>query len=208
MKIKKLYRNILRIRINNKNKKRLKNTDFSIISSNCLGGVIYHELHLQFKSPTINMYIEAKDFIKFCKNLEFYLKQELKYLNCDEDGHPIVELYDIKLHCIHYKDFEEVKQCWNKRVKRVNLDNLFFIMRERDGCTYQDIIEFDKLPYKNKVIFVHKEMPEIKSAYYIKNTEVNDDPNNKIIGLTAYEGIYTGKRYIDEFDYVGFLNKI
>jgi uncharacterized protein (DUF1919 family) len=208
MEIKKLYRHILRIRINRKNKKRLNNTNFSIISSNCIGGVIYHELGLQFKSPTINMYIESKDFIKFCKNLEFYLKQELKYLKQDADGYPIIELYDIKLHCVHYKNFKEVRESWNKRAKRVNLNNLFFIMSERDGCTYEDIVEFDKLPYKNKVIFVHKEMPEIKSAHYIKNTELKNDSNNKIIGLTAYEGRYTGKRYIDEFDYIGFLNKI
>lgn len=208
MKIKKLYRHILRTRINRKNKKSLKNTDFSIISSNCIGGVIYHELGLKFKSPTINMYMKSKDFIKFCKNLEFYLKQELKYIKQHEKSYPIIELYDIKLYCVHYKNFKEVQENWDKRVKRVNFDNLFFIMSERDGCTYEDIVEFDKLPYENKVIFVHKDMPEIKSAYYIRNTELNGDPDNKIVGLTEYEGRYTGKRYIDEFNYIDFLNRV
>ena len=142
------------------------------------------------------MYMKAKDFIKFCKSLEFYLKQELQLINQNEEKYPIVKLNDVTLYCVHYKNFEEVKEAWTKRTKRVNLERLCIIMSERDECTYEDIVEFDKLPYKNKVIFVHKEMPEIKSSYYIENTELEGDTNNKIIGLTEYEGRYTGKRYI------------
>lgn len=208
MKIKKIYRQILRIRINRKNRKRLKNKNFSIIASNCIGGIIYHELGLQFKTPTINMYIESKDFIKFCKNLDFYLRQDLKPIEQNIEKYPIAKLHDVKLYCVHYKSFSDVKRDWEKRKKRVNLNNLFIMMSERDGCTYQDVIEFDNLPYKNKVIFVHKQMPEIKSAYYIRNTELKNDINNKIISLTEYKGRYTGKRYIDDFDYVDFLNRI
>ncbi|MCI9365660.1 MAG: DUF1919 domain-containing protein [Clostridia bacterium] len=207
-KIRKIYKDMLRRRINKNNIRRLKNTDFTIISSNCIGGVIYHELGIQFQSPTINMYMNSKDFIKFCKNLKFYLEQKIELINQNERNYPVVKLNDITLYCVHYKNFEEVEQAWNKRIKRVNFEKIAIIMSERDGCTYEDIIEFDKLQYKNKVIFVHKDMPEIKSAYYIKNTELDGDSNNKIIGLTEYEGRYTGKRYIDEFDYVDFLNKI
>lgn len=51
-------------------------------------------------------------------------------------------------------------------------------------------------------------MPEIKSAYYIKGTESKDgDKMNKIIGLTAYKGTFTGKRFIDDWDYVDFFNR-
>ena len=207
-KIRKIYKEILRRNINKRNRRNLKNNNFTIISSNCIGGVLYHELGIQFQSPTINMYIEAKDFIKFCKNLEEYLKKDIQYVEQKEREYPVARLGDIKLYCVHYKNFEEVKNAWNKRVKRVNLKRICIIMSERDGCTYEDIVEFDKLPYKNKIIFVHKDMPEIKSAYHIKNTELEGDINNKIIGLTEYEGRYTGKRYIDEFDYVEFFNKI
>ena len=51
-------------------------------------------------------------------------------------------------------------------------------MIERDGCTYEDILEFDNLSYKNKVVFVSKEMPEIKSAIHIPKT--NETINGKI----------------------------
>ena len=60
-------------------KKRLdlKNSDFTIISSNCLGGVISHKLGLKFMSPTVNLFIEPSSFVKFCKNLPFYFEQPL-----------------------------------------------------------------------------------------------------------------------------------
>ena len=80
------------------------------------------------------------------------------------------------------------------------------MMAERDGCTEEDIRSFDALPYKNKVCFVSRPMPEIKSAYYIPGTERNENDEHGIESLTNYIGRFTGKRLIDGFDYVGFLN--
>lgn len=206
-KITKIYRKILRYEINVRNKKRLLNSDFTIISSNCVGGVLYHELGLRFQSPTINMFMNTKDFIKFCKNISFYTSKELRLKDKEAYTYPVVGIDDITLHCVHYKDFDDVQSHWNERVKRINYDNIFLIMSERDGCTYQDLLEFDNLPFKNKVVFVHEEKPEVKSAYYIPNTELNGIDGHWIKGLTEYKGKFTGKRYIDDFDYVGFFNK-
>ena len=52
--------------------KRNKNMDFTIIAQNCIGGVIYSDLGLQFLSPTINMFIEDENFVKLVENLEYY----------------------------------------------------------------------------------------------------------------------------------------
>lgn len=79
-------------------------------------------------------------------------------------------------------------------------------MVERDGCTYEDIQAFDKLPYEHKVIFVHKPMPEIKSACYIPGTELDGTDGQWVQPLTSYIHRFTSKRYIDQFDYVEFLN--
>ena len=64
--------------INKPNRKKLKNKNPSIISSNCNGGFIYHDLNLKFFSPTINLFFYPKDYIKFIANLEYYSKCELK----------------------------------------------------------------------------------------------------------------------------------
>lgn len=85
--------------------------------------------------------------------------------------------------------------------KRINKNNLFILSTDRDGSSYRDIEEFDNLPYKNKVIFTHKYYPHIKSAYYIKGFE-----KNKEVGIfSCFEGM-TGRRYLDQFDYISWFN--
>lgn len=48
---------LLRKAVNWKNQKRLKNRDFSLLSSNCNGVFILHDLGLRFNSPTVNLWI-------------------------------------------------------------------------------------------------------------------------------------------------------
>ena len=45
-------------------REKLKNNDFTIISSECAGGVIYHDLGLRFDSPTINLWFKPDDYLK------------------------------------------------------------------------------------------------------------------------------------------------
>lgn len=57
-----------------KETRQLKNRDFSIIAPNCIGGVIYHRLGMQFLSPTINLCIpDKKQYVRFAANLRHYL---------------------------------------------------------------------------------------------------------------------------------------
>ncbi len=202
-------RKILRIKKNRKDRKRLKNRDFTIIASNCIAGILYHELRIPFLSPTINLYIEAADFVKFCSNLKHYIDAEMSLVDQRENSYPVVRLDDITLYCMHYKSFEEVKYAWNKRKKRIQWGNMFFMMTMRDGATIQDIEAFDKLPYKNKVAFVNQPMPQLKSAYVIPNTSLSTQPNawHSVESLTTFKGPFTGLRYIDDFDFVRFFNE-
>ena len=208
--IKKKIRTLLRYNLNKTNRKKLKNNNFSIIANNCIGGVLYHELDMPFLSPFINLYVEPRDFIKFLKSPHEYLNYELVNVSDEmpQENYPVAKLKVILLHGVHYDSFDNLKISFEKRSKRINWSNLYIIMCERDGCTYEDLLEFDKLEYKNKIVFVHKQMPEVKSAYYIKGTESKDGNEiHKIIGLTAYQGSFTGKRFIDDWDYVEFFNR-
>lgn len=186
--------------INRPNRKRLTNTNPTIIASNCNGGFIAHDLNLRFNSPFVNLFLTPKDFIRYLKNIEFYQQQNLTFVQT-EKAYPVAKLADITLYFMHYHSEQEAEQKWNERTKRMDLDNLFVMMTERDGCEYQDLIEFDALPFKNKVVFTHKNYPEIKSTVYIQGFE-----NNAIIGdIFEYTGL-NGKRYYDQFDYVAWLN--
>ena len=121
-------------------------------------------------------------------------------------NYPLIQCEDIKIHAVHYKGLEDFKGKWISRGKRIDYKNLYVIMSERDGCTYENIQAFDKLPYKHKVIFVHKSMPEIKSACYIPGTELNGTDGQWVQPLTSYIHRFSCKRYIDLFDYVEFFN--
>ena len=119
-------------------RKKLKNKDFSIICSTCIGGVIYHDLGMQFLSPTINMFMSNSDFIKFACNLKQYLSIELNFIETDETF-PVAMLGDIRLCFNHHSTPEEAAYDWNRRKRRVNYDNLFFIFCYREGYSIDEI---------------------------------------------------------------------
>lgn len=162
---------IKRIPLNMKKRKLLINSNFSVISSNCIGGMMLHDLGLPFNSPFVNLYLNANDFIKYLKDMKYYNSQEL----CEgekTEKYPVGYLKDIKIHFVHYKNFQEAKTCWYRRLKRINYSNMYIIHTDRDASSQlQQLKEFDNLPYKHKVVFTHLKMPNIKSAYYIKGFE-------------------------------------
>ena len=182
-------------------KNRLKNKDFSIIASNCNGTFMYYDMRIRYLTPTVNLVIEMNDFVKLAENLEAYMEKEIVKLESDVP-YPTGMLDDIKIMFMHYPHCEEGVEKWNERKKRINWENLFIVGTEKDGCTYETIQRFDRLPYENKVIFTHIEYPEFSSAYYIEGFEERDE-----IGvLTNYKEQFWKRRYLDDFDYVNFLN--
>lgn len=181
--------------------KKLKNNDFSIISSNCIGMFMYKDMGLKYLSPTINLSIPMNDFVKMAENLRWYMEQKITKAETKED-YPVGFLGDVEIRFIHYSTFEEAVWKWEERKKRINWDNLFIAGAERDGCTYGTIRCFQQLPYKNKVIFTHVRYPEFPSAYYIKGFE-----EEKEVGvITFFKEQFLKRRYLDDFDYVNFLN--
>lgn len=60
---------------------------------------------------------------------------------------------------------------------------------------------FDALPYEHKVVFVQKPVKGIKSAFYLKNYDAGKKNLYRTISIT-------GRRCIDQFDYVGFINSL
>lgn len=184
-----------------KKRSRIKDTDFSIIASNCCGTFVYYDMGLPYLSPTINLSMGMDDFVKFAGNLKWYLDQ--KFVEAErKENCPVGLLGDIKIDFIHYETFEEGVQKWEERKQRINWDNLFIMGVEKDGCTYETIQQFDALPYENKVIFTHKKYPEFSAAYYIKGFE----ERNELGVITFYKKQLLKRRYMDDFNYVNFLN--
>ena len=111
-------------------------------------------------------------------------------------------LGDIEIRFNHYKTFDEAVAKWEERKQRINWDNLFVLGIDGDNCSYETMRRFDMLPYENKVIFTHIPYPEIKSSYYIPGFEREEG-----VGVLLYfKKQFLVRRYLDDFDYVAFLN--
>lgn len=184
-------------------RKRLRNQDFSIISCDCTGGVIYHDLKKQFTSCTINMYMMAEDFVKFCSDIKYWVNQTMVEVESEYDF-PVARLGEdgLTLYLVHYSSVAEAQRKWDERKKRINYDNLFIMMNDRNNCSEKCIEDFDELPYDNKVIFTHIPHENIESAYVIKNCE--KDPFVKT--MTEYLSRLSLFRRYEQFDYVSWLN--
>ncbi len=133
----------------------------TIISDDCFAAYIYHYLNLEFASPFILFYFEDKDYIKLLQNMDYYLEQELSREQDSDiltNRMPIGSLGNkqdkILLYFNHYHTFEQAKDAWERRLKRINSKNIFVKMT----IPNDDIaMQFHELPYENKVGFYHKQ---------------------------------------------------
>ncbi|EFX91559.1 hypothetical protein HMPREF0027_1389 [Actinobacillus ureae ATCC 25976] len=198
--IQKAVNKSLRKIINTKNRQALQNHSMSVVSINCNGAFILHELGEQFRSPFVNLYLSPTDFLKYLKNMSHYMQAKLTFL-ATEKNYPVGKLDNLTIHFMHYHSEQEAASKWEERTKRINLDNLFVMMTDRDGCTYQDLQEFDRLPFKNKVLFTHKPYPELKSTLYVKGFE----DKTQVGDLFEFSG-WNGKKYYDQLNYVNWFN--
>lgn len=183
-------------------RRKLKNTTPTIISSNCNGEFWYYDMKLKFLSPTINLSFDMNEYVKMLENLRWYMEQPILPYEDNRFEFPTGKLVDIEIRFNHYNTFDEAIVKWEERKKRIDWDNLFILGIDGDNCTYKTMQRFDKLPYKNKVIFTHIPYPEIKSSYYIPGFE-----NEESVGvLLDFKKQFLVRRYLDDFDYVAFLN--
>lgn len=184
-------------------KRRKLKGEPSIIASNCVGTMMYHDMKLPWRSPTVNLMIPMEDFVKFAGNLRWYMDQELCFVKDPAYRYPMGYLGDIRIHFVHYQSEEEAQKKWEIRKKRINWDRLYFIGSEKDGCTYEILRQFEQLPYKNKVIFTRKDYPEFTSAFTIRGFESRRELGNVLL----FQDRLLKRRYMDDFDYVAFLNQ-
>lgn len=183
----------------------LKNRNFSIISNNCWGGVVYDRYALPYLTPTIGLWIPPKDYVKFLSNIQHYLDSDIEQIsyershvhelllerkktgryNFDLDTLIIGRIDDIDIIFIHYNSFDVARDKWNRRKQRINWDNLLVKMNDQNGCTLEDVQQFLSLKYKNKLFFTSNDkwkgfentvfIEKYKSKGYVVNDTSHGD---------------------------------
>jgi uncharacterized protein (DUF1919 family) len=140
----------------------LKNRSFSIISNNCWGGVVYDIFGLEYQSPTIGCYFFSKDYILFLNNLRQYLASDLIFVPFKQSKYYSVlslkmkdcvigRIGSIEIIFLHYSSFQEAKEKWTRRCKRVNFDNLLVKYSDQNLFQAADYLEFEKTNFRNKL---------------------------------------------------------
>lgn len=160
--------------------RQIKSRDFSIIASNCSGTLPYRFLDMPYTSPTIDLYFMAPDYIRFVKQLDYYLAQPLTFISQsryqqaelvrqNSGNYPVGVLDDIEIHFMHYDNEADATAKWNRRKNRINKDKLIFAFTDRDLCTPALLKEFDSLPFENKFVFTANPHPDIQNSIQIKD---------------------------------------
>ncbi len=193
-RIKNLYYTWRRRLLSNIVKRKTDLSDISILSMNCIGGVLYHDCEQRFLSPTINLYFLPSDFIKFVNNLDYYLSIT-PYAEMG-DKYPIGKLDDIKIFFMHYDNTEIALEKWEERKKRINKDKIFVIMVERDGFTKENFESFKKIKYP-KLLFTKTKEYKCEDSFYMK----------KYKDLEQLPDIIPGRYMYDKMKLINSINK-
>lgn len=186
----------------------LRSTGFSIISQNCLGGIIYHDLGLPFTSPTIDLTIYGDDFVRFVEHLADYLKFKAIPAGFREDTrkvYPLIRVGDITVDAVHYESPEDAAQAWNRRAHRVNLNDVRVIATTWDLGSDPTLIERLRACAYPLVVFSGEPSAAEDTLSLTDNGWYVD--NRGIVHPVLTDWANDGKRYFEHvFDFVKWLN--
>lgn len=156
----------------------LRNRDFTLLSNNCFGGFVYRRYGLPYGTPTAGLFFMPDDFLRLLGDVKGYMGAELEFVSPYATPHwsslsdqqatygqyPVAKIKDVYVYFMHYATKEEAKSKWERRVKRINYDNMLVKFCDQNGATPEQIRAFDALPLANKVCFCAKPYPELKSV--------------------------------------------
>lgn len=181
-----------------------KNKDFVIVSNNCWGAEIYKSLGVKYNTPFVGLYIYGPDFIKLLEKFDYYIKQELSFVERSKwvnspVTYPIGIVDDIEIHFLHYNDSNEAIDKWNRRLERMSrttdLNKYYFKIDDRDLSDQNIILKFHELPFKNKISF------GIKCLNLKNHIQIKENENNQTVpdGVKLYKYCF---RYVDVLKWV------
>ena len=189
---------------------KVKNESFSILSNNCLAGVIYKELGLKSLTPTINMNCFGMDYIEFLSNYEYYCSQEIRayttkeYIENPNLYHNFVPrgiINDkITFYFTHYKNEDEGIAVWKKGTEQMNCQNVVALAALQSD---EEAYAFDKLPIKRKLGFYYKNLG-LDNVVYVD--EWND--LNKRYHHAGDWSAFVVHYFSNSFEYISHINWI
>ena len=176
----------------------------TIISNNCTGGAVLHELSMEFRTPTINLQILPEDYPRFCANLGEYMEKELYeprlFLQQDREklfkmfggipDFPIGNVGDVLVCFQHYETFQEAKEKWNERKARIDYDHIGYIFHARGEEYKAEAAVFLALDLPNKLCI----------------TQGFEVPGSVRMDGEGFDAVNDKLRIVQAYDYRGWVN--
>ena len=144
---------------------KLVDEKISIVSNNCWGGLVCRTLGIECRSPFKNLFLQDDDYLRVISDLKRYMCYEPEFARFDIDIHskekyPVLRIADAEIHCNHAENIETAISEWNRRRKKINLDNIFYEMYTEDKGVADKFISITK--GKKRICFLPKEKNEDK----------------------------------------------
>ena len=120
------------------------NPTLSVFSSNCVGCMMLNDLGVQFRSPFVNLFVDARDYLCYLSDPRRYNAMTFEPVETDL-GYPVGRLGDLTFHFVHYRSFEEAVEAFRRRAERIDYDNLYVIFSLRKICQQYIILKVFQL---------------------------------------------------------------
>lgn len=178
----------------------LLESNLSIITNNCWGGLVCHTLGMECRSPFKNLALSADDLLNLLSDLRGNLSVEPKFVEFRTERHsgiryPVMKLNDSYIHFNHDTSVEEALEKWNRRLKKINYDNIFVAIYTTDEAV---INRFISLESNRKACFVPKGckiqnpyvyeldmLPGQKEFWETVNSNVTNGANSYLIDIIS-----------------------
>lgn len=202
----KVGRRVRRITLNNIERRRLQNHDFSILSQNCVGSIWYHDLGLKFTSPTINMKFDGNDWVDFLENFDSNVNLPITFISSDKN-YPVGLIGGCyRVEFVHYHSEKEVVEKWNERKTRLRPRKA--VLAFGDDMDAAHIKKFLSMAqYPNRLLFItDKKYNESHLSQSTCVIRVDDKLGGA--NLLNFRNLYGSRYYAKFIDYVDFLSNL
>lgn len=174
-------------------------THTTILSNNCLAGVVYNSVSCPFLSPTINLTFEGDGFYQFVLNLEKYRHATLLPLGLDTMKAKLVakNAPEIVIDFVHYHTWQEAEQAFYRRMARINHENIVLLLEARFQDDLANVDAWLSLPYRKYILTAQnpRGLNCIESLAFYRHARLNQ---SVVDACSPF-----GRRWIDEFDWLG-----
>ena len=183
-------------------RRRLTNESFTLVANNCVAGAVYQDLSLEYLTPFVGLYMNPNDFVRLCSSFEHYMGMDLVEKKQSEFPFPVGQIEEITIYFMHYQSYDEALSKWNSRKKRMNFSRLGFILVQRDGCTEEDMQEFDSLEVTNKIILTTSVYPNLKTSIFLRHFKGEAEVGN----VLEFKKTFPEDRIMWDFNFVRWIN--